>query len=98
MASNPSELFNTISNDCTKSVGSSATLLDAKRARRMLRVQNTHGSQLLYLGTTSSVSDSAFMWRVAAAGGQVELDGYSGDLYGYGSGPATTCTVLVGTA
>lgn len=78
------------------SVGTSAAEAAGINGSRVIcRIKNTHGSQDLYVGTTSDVTSSLYSWHLAA-GLEVELDGYCGALYVIGSGASTTYKLLEG--
>lgn len=86
----------TMTQAAVASVGTSAALAaDINGSRVICRILNTHGSQVLYIGTTSSVTSSIYSWSLAA-GASVELDGYCGALYVIGSGASTTYKLLEG--
>lgn len=93
MASTPASYALTMTADGTKSIDSTAAIISAAKARRIFRVQNTHASQILYIGPSGAVTSSAYSWKLVA-GASIEIDGYCGALYGYGSGAATTATFL----
>ena len=72
----------------TVSIGTSAAIIKAaKTIRKSIIIQNVHASQVLYLGTDSSVATTTGL-RVAA-GESVEFDDYNGVIYGIASGAAT---------
>jgi hypothetical protein len=90
------EAWDQMTSDGTKSIGSSAAVIVAARpGRTRLVVQNRHATQDLFLGPTGAVSSTAFAWKLTA-GQSRDLGAYTGALYGYGSGAATTCTALEG--
>ena len=90
MPASPVQSGATMTADGTFSIGTAAAVISAAgAARRIFKVQNTHASQILYLGPSSAVSSTAYAWKLVA-GASVDLDGYNGALYGYGSGASTT--------
>lgn len=70
------------------SIGAAAALIKAANSRReSIVVQNVHATQVLYVGTDSSVTDANGL--KLAAGESIRLETKSA-IYGYGSGAATT--------
>jgi hypothetical protein len=73
----------------TASIGGTAALLIAARGRREgVFIQNNHATQTLHLGNDANVTTANGL--KVAAGGQVNLEGYQGNVYAIGSGAATT--------
>lgn len=62
-------------------------------SRQRLLVQNTHATQILYVGTTNPATSADY--RIAAAGGvlDIPLSNTSATLYCIGSGSGTTYTL-----
>lgn len=85
----------------TSNVGTSAALILAAGGGRIaVTVKNTHATQTIALGPSSSVTTAEgthFIGAgaVAANGGTFTLTNYSGSIYGLGSGASTTYTLEV---
>lgn len=95
MARNPSD-FNNITADADVSIGTAAALVLNRRAgRRVLRIKNTHATQIIYVGPTDSVSATVASW-VVPAGITIDIDGYCGAIYMIASGSATTALCMEG--
>lgn len=69
-------------------VAATATVIATSKKRSRIIVQNNHASQTLHLGDDSSVTTANGL--KLAAGASVTLEGFSGTLYGIGSGADTT--------
>lgn len=77
----------------TVSVGTTAAVIASRRdSRNSIIVQNVHASQVLYVGTDSSVTTSNGL--KVAAGESVKIDDYRGVVYGIASGAATDVRFL----
>jgi hypothetical protein len=73
----------------TVSIGGTAALLKAANtSRTSIVIQNVHATQLLYIGSDASVTTANGV-RVAAVGGTLTLDDYTGPIYAIASGAAT---------
>lgn len=83
----------------TGTVGTSAALaLAAGNGRVTVTIKNTHGSQTLTMGPTSSVSTSEgdrFIGGTIAAGATWTRSDWSGPIYVVGSAASTTYTLEV---
>ena len=79
--------------DGTGTVGTTqAQALPRRPGRGKLRIENTHGSNVLYVGSDANVTSSAYSEAVAA-GEKINLDGYVGPVHVVGSGAGTTYVV-----
>lgn len=67
--------------------GAAAVIKAAKTTRKSIVVQNVHATQILYVGSDSSVTTSNGL--KVAAGASVTLDDYNGPVYGIASGADT---------
>lgn len=93
------EQIDTLNADGAGSVGSAAALgVAANTLRRILRIQNRHATQILYVGKDNTVSASVFNWvltgTTANPANELNLDGYTGAIWVFGSGAATLYTIL----
>ena len=81
--------------NATVAIGGTAALIVAGRpTRKGLRVQHVHATQILYLGSSSSVTTSNGL-KVAAGGDTGDLlMNFNGPLYGIASGADTDVRVF----
>jgi hypothetical protein len=92
----PNQAYDQVTADGTKSIGSTAAVIVAARpGRAKLIIQNRHATQDLFIGPTNAVSGTAYAFKLTA-GQSRDLGPYTGALWGYGSGAATTCTFFEG--
>lgn len=77
----------------TVSVGTSATLIRATKQRGQITIQNVHASNVLYIGTDSSVD--ATNGLKLASGESFTIVGYFGPVYGLASGASTDTRYFV---
>jgi len=72
----------------TVAVAATATLIASAKMRSRIIVQNNHASQTLHLGDDANVTTANGL--KLAAGASVTLEGFSGPVWGIGSGADTT--------